>query len=76
MFNGDGYVDGGREFACYFAFTTDSEDNNSVFYASGTYDTFYHYYFGPGVFARFRWEDGKCTLIDYDKAFALLSFDV
>ncbi len=71
IFHGDGYVNGGREFVCYVGFDTPTEDEDSVFYASGTYDTFYHYYFGPGIFARFRWENGVCTLIKYDEAFAM-----
>lgn len=74
-FLGDGMIDGGREFVCYVAFDTEGISRNSKFYADGTYNTFYHYYFGPGVLARFRWEDGVCTLIDYDEAFALLSPD-
>lgn len=74
VFQGDGYVNGGREFVCYVGFDA-SEDEDTVFYAAGTYDTFYHYYFGPGVLARFRWENGVCTLIDYDSAFALLTSD-
>ena len=74
-FLGDGYINGGKEFVCYVAFDTNCEDEESAFYASGTYDTFYHYYFGPGVFARFRWENGNCTLIDYDEAFSLLTSD-
>ena len=65
VFHGDGYVNGGREFVCYVGFDTPTEDESTAFYASGTYDTFYHYYFGPGVFARFRWKNGVCTLIDY-----------
>lgn len=74
-FHGDGYINGGREFVCYVAFDTPTEDEDSVFYASGTYDTFYHYYFGPGILARFRWEDGVCTLTEYDEAFAMLTSD-
>lgn len=74
-FHGDGYVNGGREFVCYIGFDTPTEDEDTVFYASGTYDTFYHYYFGPGIFARFRWENGVCTLIKYDEAFAMLTSD-
>lgn len=75
VFHGDGYVNGGREFVCYVGFDTPTKDDNTAFYANGTYDTFYHYYFGPGVLARFRWENGVCTLIDYDKAFAMLTSD-
>ena len=74
-FHGDGMVDGGREFVCYVAFETPKEEEDTVFYAEGTYDTFYHYYFGPGILARFRWEDGVCTLVDYDEAFAMLTAD-
>ncbi len=74
-FHGDGYINGGREFVCYVAFDTPTEDEDTVFYASGTYDTFYHYYFGPGILARFRWEDGVCTLTNYDEAFAMLTSD-
>lgn len=74
-FLGDGMIDGGREFVCYVAFDTQGTSRKSKFYADGTYNTFYHYYFGPGVYARFRWEDGVCTLIDYDEAFALLTSD-
>lgn len=74
VFHGDGYVDGGREFVCYVAFDA-PEDNGTVFYEAGTYDAFYHYYFGPGVLARFRWENGICTLIDYDEAYAVLTSD-
>ena len=75
VFHGDGYVNGGREFVCYVGFDTPTEDESTAFFASGTYDTFYHYYFGPGVLARFRWENGVCTLIDYDEAFAMLTSD-
>lgn len=75
VFHGDGYVNGGREFVCYVGFDTPTDDDDTAFYAAGTYDTFYHYYFGPGVLARFRWEDGVCTLIDYDDAFAMLTSD-
>ncbi len=75
VFHGDGYINGGREFVCYVGFDTPIEDEDSAFYAVGTYDTFYHYYFGPGVLARFRWEDGVCTLTDYDEAFAMLTSD-
>ncbi|MBR3762035.1 MAG: hypothetical protein IKK59_04770, partial [Lachnospiraceae bacterium] len=74
-FHGDGMVNGGREFVCYVAFETPTEEEDTVFYAEGTYDTFYHYYFGPGILARFRWEDGVCTLTDYDEAFAMLTSD-
>ncbi len=75
VFHGDGYVNGGREFVCYVGFDTPTEDDNTAFYAIGTYDTFYHYYFGPGVLARFRWENGVCTLIDYSEAYAMLTSD-
>ncbi len=75
VFHGDGYINGGREFVCYVGFDTPIGDEDSVFYAEGTYDTFYHYYFGPGVLARFRWENGVCTLTDYDEAFAMLTSD-
>ncbi len=75
VFHGDGYINGGREFVCYVGFDTPIEDEDSAFYAVGTYDTFYHYYFGPGVLARFRWENGVCTLTDYDEAFAMLTSD-
>lgn len=75
VFHGDGYINGGREFVCYVGFDTPTKDEASVFYASGTYDTFYHYYFGPGILARFRWEDGVCTLINYDEAFSMLTSD-
>lgn len=75
VFHGDGYVNGGREFVCYVGFDTPTEDESTAFFASGTYDTFYHYYFGPGVLARFRWENGVCRLIDYDEAFAMLTSD-
>ncbi len=75
VFHGDGYINGGREFVCYVAFDTNIKDESSAFYAEGTYDTFYHYYFGPGVLARFRWENGVCTLTDYDEAFAMLTSD-
>lgn len=74
VFHGDGYVDGGREFVCYVAFDA-PKDNSTVFYEAGTYDTFYHCYFGPGVLARFRWENGVCTLTEYDRAFAMLTSD-
>lgn len=75
VFHGDGYINGGREFVCYVGFDTPTKDENTAFYANGTYDTFYHYYFGPGVLARFRWENGVCTLIDYDEAYAMLTSD-
>lgn len=75
VFHGDGYVNGGREFVCYVGFDTPTEDEDTLFYASGTYDTFYHYYFGPGILARFRWENGVCTLIKYDEAFSMLTSD-
>lgn len=74
-FHGDGYINGGREFVCYVGFDTPTKDEDTVFFASGTYDTFYHYYFGPGILARYRWENGVCTLIDYDEAFAMLTSD-
>ncbi len=74
-FHGDGYVNDGREFVCYVGFDTPKEEEDTVFFAVGTYDTFYHYYFGPGILARFRWEDGVCTLVDYDEAFAMLTSD-
>ncbi|MGN0402404.1 MAG: hypothetical protein ACI4HQ_09125 [Acetatifactor sp.] len=74
-FHGDGYINGGREFVCYVGFDTPDEDEDTAFFASGTYDTFYHYYFGPGIFARFRWENGICTLIEYDVAFSMLTSD-
>lgn len=74
-FHGDGMVNGGREFVCYVGFETTKEEEDTVFFAEGTYDTFYHYYFGPGILARFRWEDGVCTLTDYDEAFAMLTSD-
>ena len=56
-------------------FETTKEEEDTVFFAEGTYDTFYHYYFGPGILARFRWEGGVCTLTDYDEAFAMLTSD-
>ena len=74
-FHGDGYINNGREFVCYVGFDTPEEEEDTVFFAVGTYDTFYHYYFGPGILARFRWEDGVCTLVDYDEAFAMLTSD-
>ncbi|MBR4083610.1 MAG: hypothetical protein IKK33_04930 [Lachnospiraceae bacterium] len=74
-FHGDGMVNGGREFVCYVGFETTKEEEDTVFFAEGTYDTFYHYYFGPGILARFRWEGGVCTLTDYDEAFAMLTSD-
>ncbi|MGN0607149.1 MAG: hypothetical protein ACI4JM_11565, partial [Oscillospiraceae bacterium] len=74
-FHGDGYINGGREFVCYVGFDTPDEDEDTAFFASGTYDTFYHYYFGPGILARFRWENGVCTLIEYDSAFSMLTSD-
>lgn len=73
VFHGDGYINGAREFVCYVGFDTPTEDEDTVFYASGTYDTFYHYYFGPGILARFRWENGVCTLINYNEAFSMLA---
>lgn len=72
VFQGDGYVNGGREFVCYVGFESE-ENDDTVFYEKGGYDTFYNYYFGPGVYARFRWENGKCTLIDYTSSSSLTS---
>lgn len=74
-FQGDGFVNGGREFVCFVAFDATLNSGNSVFNEIGSYDKFYHLYFGPGVLARFRWEDGICTLIDYDDAYELLNSD-
>lgn len=75
VFHGDGYINGAREFVCYVGFDTPTKDEDTVFYASGTYDTFYHYYFGPGILARFRWENGVCRLVKYDEAFSMLTSD-
>lgn len=72
-----GYYNGALEFAVFTAFSADDiadeETENSAFSESGSYDTFYQYYFGPSVYARFRWEDGVCRVVDYADVFGFQS---
>ena len=64
-----GYVGNGIEFCASVYFETDIEDEASVFYSENGYDTFYHYYYGPMVYVRCHYENGRCEVVDYDDAF-------
>ncbi len=70
-----GMVNGAKEFvvfACFTAGKTADEDTvDSAFNSNSSYDTFYHAYFGPCIYARYRWKDGVCQLIDYARAYDL-----
>lgn len=65
-----GMISGAKEFAVNVLFDVEGTGEGSVFrsYDSG-YNTFYHYYDGPCVVARCRWEDGVCRIVQYDGAF-------
>ncbi len=64
-----GYVGNGIEFCASVYFQTDIEDDASAFYSTSGYDTFYHYYYGPKVYVRCHYEDGRCEVVDYEEAF-------
>jgi hypothetical protein len=65
----DGYVNGLREFTVEVRFDVDGIPDNSVFYDETGYNTYYSYYFGPMVILRLRWQDGVCSVVDYDDAY-------
>ena len=64
-----GYVGNGTEFCASVHFETDIEDSTSAFYSEDGYDKFYHYYYGPMVYVRCHYENGRCEVVDYDDAF-------
>ncbi len=69
----DGYIDGAREWAVDVRFDVEGIPENSVFADdpadNSGYNTFYHYYFGPCVIVRLRWENGFCTVVGYDSPY-------
>ncbi len=67
---GTGIINGRKEFAVFVAIDVEGTPEDTVFDEPGTYDLFYHYYFGECVYARFCWENGECRLIDWEKAYA------
>ncbi len=70
---GKGLVGNGREFCVECWFDTgdiaDEEEYNTAFYEEGSYDTFYHYYYGPGIYIRCRWENGVARIVDHTGVF-------
>ena len=64
-----GYVGNGIEFCASVYFKTDIEDDDSAFYSKDGYDKFYHYYYGPMVYVRCHYENGRCEVVDYANAF-------
>ena len=64
-----GYVGNGTEFCASVYFTTDIRNDASAFYSKDGYDKFYHYYYGPMVYVRCHYENGRCEVVDYDDAF-------
>ncbi|MGN1101901.1 MAG: hypothetical protein ACI4RG_06880, partial [Huintestinicola sp.] len=68
-----GMVCGAKEFAVEVLFNVGvpSLYKESVFRAPSNsgYNTFYHYYDGTCAFVRCRWENGVCTVVDYDGAY-------
>jgi hypothetical protein len=65
----DGYVNGLREWTVEVRFDVEGIPGNSVFYDETGYNTYYSYYFGPMVILRLRWQDGVCSVVDYDYAY-------
>lgn len=67
-----GMVCGAKEFAVEVLFSVGipSLYKESVFRepSNSGYNTFYHYYDGTCAFVRCRWENGVCTVVDYDGA--------
>lgn len=72
-FLADGYVDGIREWAVDVRFEVEGIPEDSVFADDLSdnlgYNTYYHYYFGPCIIVRLRWENGVCTVVNYDGAY-------
>ena len=64
-----GYVGNGTEFCASVYFETEIEDDDSAFYSKEGYDKFYHYYYGPMVYVRCHYENGRCEVVDYADAF-------
>lgn len=68
-----GMVCGAKEFAVEVLFSVGipSLYKESVFRAPSNsgYNIFYHYYDGTCAFVRCRWENGVCTVVDYDGAY-------
>lgn len=68
-----GRVCGAKEFAVEVLFSVGipSLYKESVFRAPSNsgYNSFYHYYDGTCAFVRCRWENGVCTVVDYDGAY-------
>lgn len=68
-----GMVCGAKEFAVEVLFSVGipSLYKESVFRepSNSGYNSFYHYYDGTCAFVRCRWENGVCTVVDYDGAY-------
>lgn len=68
-----GMVSDAKEFSVevFFSVCVPSLYQESVFRepSNSGYNTFYHYYDGTCAFVRCRWEDGICTVVDYDSAY-------
>lgn len=66
-----GEISGAKEFSVNVLFNVEGTGEDSLFrQPSGSgYNTFYHYYNGPMVAVRCRWEDGICRIVDWDGAY-------
>lgn len=64
-----GYVGNGTEFCASVHFETGITKDTSAFYSKDGYDVFYHYYYGPMVYVRCHYENGRCEVVDYADAF-------
>ncbi len=74
-FVADGYVDDKREWVVDVRFDVNGIDDNSVFHDDTGYNQFYHYYFGPCVILRLRWENGICAVVDYEGSYVGAIYD-
>lgn len=68
---GKGIVGGGREFCVECWFDVSDTGEKSVFCEpeDSGYNTFYHYYHGPGMYIRCRWENGVARIVDHTGVF-------
>lgn len=73
-FLADGYVDGVREWVVDVRFDVEGIPEDSVFTDDTGYNVYYHYYFGPCVLVRLKWENGICTVVGYDGSYVGASY--
>ncbi|MCR5637981.1 MAG: hypothetical protein K6F97_03975 [Lachnospiraceae bacterium] len=68
---GKGIVGNGREFCVEYYFDAFGTGENSVFEEpeDSGYNTFYHYYNGPGIYIRCRYENGAARIVDHTGLF-------